>query len=939
MTSSLLRFRAALIVLCTFATILLIAPLDAVMAGLRITYLGRELSWNASSPQHRPLHYVLHEAGSRDVPGPEGEAALRRSFAAWENVPDTDIQFQEDTGRERSRIDWSADDIHLVYFDEDNTTGFFPGRSGIVALTPVQFLLEPDPATGELPIVDADIIFNGDDHRFSTDLTPGTFDIQSVATHEIGHFLGFDHSGVCGSTMFPYVRFAASHGRSLTEDDCGVARHAYPGSSPRTTGTVAGQVRRITGETISGVQVVALDDHGRVAGSVLSNGSGRFEIDLDPGDYTFYAEPLDGPVTGGNISSTFLIETDFASTYLGPVGSPRVVRVLASQILELGDFHMDFPHGLNATALGNGLPALVTRGQNAVEIQVSGQDLLGSLTLTVTGPGISYDSPTEVTNAGVTRRLRIDPQAPLGMRSIVIRDPWDRFTVLTGSLEVQEQEPRLIALTPDVGPQSGGTSVIVQGAYFTENSRLFWNGVELPVRYGSPELLELTTPPGSLGPVDLLLLREDGREARLNAAFHYAVQPVVTTMFPSVTQASGGTVVTLTGGPFTSSSAVHLDGMAVAQTTWVDERRLQFTVPPKMVGAYTVHVANPLAGEAFAPVPLTLVFSEDPTAASLFPRAGTTAGGEIVQISGTGFEPATEVWFGVDPFTGEGGARAQITALTATTLELTTPAHTSGRAAVLIRRSNGQVALFREGFTFGVTLAIGERFYGSLANGQEEDATALACLAGDEVTIEVRALRSGLLPSITFETSAHDVLATTDRNSARFDPMRTRGAGTRRVRLTLDTLPETGVYWIRIAAELGSSGNYRMSVRSRMAGSRTLKISSRRAPLAIGPSSAPILFEALPGTVVSGRLKLVASGAERLTLGSLSGPMGSLLSDPSVERRVHLSRNGRSIALQNVPLNELGAYVLAVRTVSGSPAAVYGKLSLKSPKPRRRVSE
>src|SRR5260370_274146 len=58
-------------------------------------------------------------------------------------------------------------------------------------------------------ILDADIYFNPSDSRtaFATPqaltATPTAYDLESVLTHELGHFLGFSHSTVWSALMFP----------------------------------------------------------------------------------------------------------------------------------------------------------------------------------------------------------------------------------------------------------------------------------------------------------------------------------------------------------------------------------------------------------------------------------------------------------------------------------------------------------------------------------------------------------------------------------------------------------------------------------------------------------------------------------------------------------------------------------------------------------------
>jgi hypothetical protein len=82
-----------------------------------------------------------------------------------------------------------------------------------VAFTEVTFSTE----TGE--IFDADIEINS----FASPLTTGDEDVrtdlESILTHEIGHFLGMDHSTQPGATMNPNYSQGDISPRSLSEDE------------------------------------------------------------------------------------------------------------------------------------------------------------------------------------------------------------------------------------------------------------------------------------------------------------------------------------------------------------------------------------------------------------------------------------------------------------------------------------------------------------------------------------------------------------------------------------------------------------------------------------------------------------------------------------------------------------------------------------------------
>ena len=75
------------------------------------------------------------------------------------------------------------------------------------------------PATGR--IYDADIEFNDEFFAFVTDNpTPGlSVDIRNTLTHEVGHFIGLDHSSLPDSTMYGAAAVGELHKRDLHPDD------------------------------------------------------------------------------------------------------------------------------------------------------------------------------------------------------------------------------------------------------------------------------------------------------------------------------------------------------------------------------------------------------------------------------------------------------------------------------------------------------------------------------------------------------------------------------------------------------------------------------------------------------------------------------------------------------------------------------------------------
>jgi hypothetical protein len=188
-------------------------------AGCKTT--GAKLAWPSMC-----VGVSLQADGTANIPMVQVRKVIAASFVAWseldcEGEPAT-IAFAQldDVGCHRTEYNEDSGNANVVLFQDTNWD--YDSVENNLAKTTVTF----DPDSGE--IFDADIEINHAFNQFTVSDQNVVYDLQSVVTHEVGHFIGLDHSDLYEATMTPGYDEGTTELRTLDVDDIDAACAAYP---------------------------------------------------------------------------------------------------------------------------------------------------------------------------------------------------------------------------------------------------------------------------------------------------------------------------------------------------------------------------------------------------------------------------------------------------------------------------------------------------------------------------------------------------------------------------------------------------------------------------------------------------------------------------------------------------------------------------------------
>lgn len=187
------------------------------------TDVGLPLAWKSGC-----VPYSVHKKASpaRNIDYDEVHEITERAFERWTrancdgDTPSLAVRDMSPANCSEPEYNSNDPNANVIMFRDSNWP--YAGASATLALTTITFNYE----TGE--IFDADIEVNSFKTPLTTSDSVVNFDLESIITHEAGHFLGLSHSHIPSATMFVEYAHGDLSFRDLESDDEEGICAAYP---------------------------------------------------------------------------------------------------------------------------------------------------------------------------------------------------------------------------------------------------------------------------------------------------------------------------------------------------------------------------------------------------------------------------------------------------------------------------------------------------------------------------------------------------------------------------------------------------------------------------------------------------------------------------------------------------------------------------------------
>lgn len=232
----------------------------------------------------------------------------------------------------------------------------------------------------------------------------------------------------------------------------------------------------------------------------------------------------------------------------------------------------------------------------------------GGTRITLTGQNFKTGAAVEVGGVAATAvtfisatALQATTPAGTGPAAVKVINPDSQSSTLAGGFTYLPPvpPPAITGISPNYGPDTGGTNVTLSGSGFQAGAQVFFGAnVSTTVQVFSPTYINAVAPAGTVGTVDVKIVNPDQQEATKPGGYQYIAQGqlpplAVDQVNPGRGPTTGGNVVTVLGRGFKVGAIVAIGGNACTSPQYIGPGAINCTAPAGVAGPAPVVVTNP----------------------------------------------------------------------------------------------------------------------------------------------------------------------------------------------------------------------------------------------------------------------------------------------------------------------------------------------------------
>ena len=227
----------------------------------------------------------------------------------------------------------------------------------------------------------------------------------------------------------------------------------------------------------------------------------------------------------------------------------------------------------------------------------------GGRTITITGKYFTQTSQVlfgstyaKTVRYSSSTKLTVDtPPHAAGRVDVRVKTSAGTSSITSAGSFTYRKIPVISKLSPDTGPGKGGTTVTIDGKYYTSSTKVRFGAIySTQVKKVSSTRLTAVAPAGVIGHASVQVKSSGGWSVASDAnTFTYTAPPALTSLSVTEGSPSGGEPITIRGTAFTPDSTVDFGGTPATSVRVASSTELTAVIPAHPIEQVQVTVTTP----------------------------------------------------------------------------------------------------------------------------------------------------------------------------------------------------------------------------------------------------------------------------------------------------------------------------------------------------------